>query len=117
MQPKFKNFGAVVGTRSDEGRQEYLDYYKGAVDLPGPVSDRLAEIAKAHDVFIVCGLIERERGTLHCTVVFVSPTEGLVYKRRKVRSSPSSAQSTGTSPDDANPEPRPNRSCPRRRSD
>jgi predicted amidohydrolase len=82
--PKYSSFGAVVGTRSDAGRDEFLAYHKAAICAPGPATDRVAEIARDHGVFIVSGLIERDGGTLYCSVGFWSPAEGLVYKRRKV---------------------------------
>jgi nitrilase len=53
--------------------------------MPGPATDRIAEIAKEHGVFIVSGLIEKDGGTLYCSVGFFSPKDGFVYKRRKVR--------------------------------
>lgn len=86
--PKFSSFGAVVGTRSDAGRDEFLAYHNAAIHVPGPATDRVAEIAREHGVFIVSGLIEKEGGTLYCSVGFWSPSDGLVYKRRKVRAFP-----------------------------
>lgn len=85
--PKFSSFGAVVGTRSDAGRDDFLLYHKAAVTVPGPATDRIAEIARESGVFIVSGVIEKDGGTLYCSCVFVSPKDGLVYKRRKVRPS------------------------------
>ena len=39
--PKGSNFGAVVGSRSAEGRDWYRRYYDSSVDVPGPAVDRL----------------------------------------------------------------------------
>ena len=82
--PKFSNFGASVGTRSQEGRQEYVQYHKNAITVPGPEIDRIAEIAKELDIFIVTGFIEQTPGTLYCSVGFFHPKDGLLYRRRKV---------------------------------
>lgn len=35
-------------------------------------------------MFIVLGVIERDHGTLYCTVIFVDPAQGLVAKHRKL---------------------------------
>lgn len=45
---------------------------------------QIEAIAKELDIFIVSGVIEKEGGTLYCSVAFFSPSEGLVYSRRKV---------------------------------
>ena len=34
--PKGSSFGAVVGSRTDAGREEYRLYWESAVDVPGP---------------------------------------------------------------------------------
>ena len=70
--PKGLDFGARVGGRTTKGRQHFQRYYDSAVDIPGPGIDRLAEISGDNDIYLVVGVIERERGTLYCTAVFLS---------------------------------------------
>lgn len=82
--PKRADFGARVGVRSAEGREWFRRYHDGAVDVPGPAVDRLGEIARASSVHLVVGVIERERGTLYCTVLFVGPDGRLLGKHRKL---------------------------------
>jgi nitrilase len=82
--PRGMTFGTVVGDRTAEGREAYRRYWESAIDMPGPAVDRLASIARATGVFLVVGVVERERGTLYCTVLFVSPTGGLLGKHRKL---------------------------------
>jgi nitrilase len=82
--PKGADFGARVGSRSPDGREWYRRYMAGALDVPGPGTDRLGEIARSCDAFLVVGVIERDRGTLYCTVVFVGPGGELLGKHRKV---------------------------------
>ena len=77
-------FGVVVGTRSEEGRDEFLRYHSAAIEIPSPTITRLEKVSKETGVFLVVGVIERELGTLYCTVVFVDPTEGYVGKHRKI---------------------------------
>ena len=81
--PRGMDFGAVVGSRSDEGREMFRQYWASSVDVPGPVVDSLAEAAQDHKVHLVIGVIERDGGTLYCTVLFFSP-EGYLGKHRKL---------------------------------
>ena len=47
--------------------------------------EELERIARDTGVFIVVGLVERAGGSLYCSVVYVSPTQGIIGKRRKVQ--------------------------------
>jgi nitrilase len=82
--PKGADFGAVVGSRSPEGRDWFRRYYESAVDVPGPAVDRLGEIAAANRVHLAIGVIERTPGTLYCTVLFFGPDGQLLGKHRKL---------------------------------
>ena len=82
--PKGLDFGARVGTRTSEGRDWFRTYYEGAIDVSGPYTVRLGEIAAAHDVHLVTGAIERDGGTLYCTVLFFGPNGKLLGKHRKL---------------------------------
>ncbi|KHJ86480.1 hydrolase, carbon-nitrogen family [Oesophagostomum dentatum] len=66
--PKGLDFGIVLGTRSPEGREEFRKYFNSAIEEHGPESKRIAEIAVANDVIIVTGVVERQGGTLYCSV-------------------------------------------------
>ena len=82
--PKRADFGARVGVRSAEGREWFRRYHAGAMEVPGPAVDRLAGIARAAGVHLVVGVIERDGGTLYCTVLFVGPDGGLLGTHRKL---------------------------------
>ena len=82
--PKGADFGTRVGMRSPEGRRWFRRYFESAVDVPGPAVDQLAKIASDNQVHLVVGVIEREGGTLYCTILFFSPDHGLIGKHRKV---------------------------------
>lgn len=82
--PKGLDFGARVGMRSAEGRDTFRRYFESAIDVPGPATDALAKTAKAHGVYLVLGVIEREIGTLYCTALFFAPDGTLLGKHRKV---------------------------------
>ncbi|MEQ8387771.1 MAG: nitrilase-related carbon-nitrogen hydrolase [Alphaproteobacteria bacterium] len=82
--PRGLDFGAVIGARSPEGRDQYRRYYDSSVDIPGPHMDRLGEIAKSTGLYLVVGVIERDNGTLYCTVVFFAPDGTYLGKHRKL---------------------------------
>ena len=82
--PKGVDFGARVGMRSEHGREEFERYWNGAIEIPGPVTERLGSLAGEHGVFLVIGTIEREGGTLYCTVLYFSAEGALVGRHRKV---------------------------------
>ncbi len=81
--PRGLTFGASVGWRTPEGREEYRRYWESAVDVPGPSVDRLGEMARARAVYLVIGVVEREGGTLYCTVLF-GPDGAFLGKHRKL---------------------------------
>jgi nitrilase len=82
--PRGLSFGAVVGDRTREGREEFRRYAESAVEIPGPAVDTLAGIAARCDVHLVIGVIEREGGTLYCTVLFFAPDGRYLGKHRKL---------------------------------
>ncbi|CDO73495.1 hypothetical protein BN946_scf185013.g130 [Trametes cinnabarina] len=77
-------FGIVVGDRRPEGRDEFVRYAKAAIEIPSPAIERIEQISKETNVFLVVGVIERDNGTLYCTVVFVDPEQGYIGKHRKL---------------------------------
>jgi nitrilase len=82
--PRGLSFGAVVGDRTAEGREEFRRYWESAVDVPGPAIERLAGIAAQSKVYLVIGVIERDGGTLYCTALFFAPDGHYLGKHRKL---------------------------------
>lgn len=82
--PRGLSFGAVVGARTAEGREQYRRYWDSAVDVPGPAVDALSEMAARNQVHLVMGVIERDGGTLYCTVLFFAPDGRYLGKHRKL---------------------------------
>ena len=82
--PKGNSFGAPVGQRKPEGREAFRAYWEQAIDLDGPEVETIAAAAAATGLFVVMGCIEREHGTLYCTVLFFDGANGLVGKHRKL---------------------------------
>lgn len=82
--PRGITFGTVVGSRTAEGREHFRRYWESAVDVPGPATERLGEMAREHALHLVMGVIERDGGTLYCTVLFFAPDGSLMGKHRKL---------------------------------
>jgi nitrilase len=82
--PKGLDFGARVGLRVAEGREEFRRYHDSAVEVPSAATDALGHIARQNGITLLIGVIERDGGTLYCTVLFFSPEGVLVGKHRKL---------------------------------
>src|SRR5499427_5966247 len=66
--PRGLDFGAVVGSRSDEGREDFRRYWESSVDVPGPAVEQIARTARNNGIYLVIGVVERDGGTLYCSV-------------------------------------------------
>ncbi len=82
--PRGLTFGAAVGSRSDAGREEYRRYWESSVDVPGPAVTRLSAVAQDNKIYLVIGVVERDGGTLYCTVLFFAPDGAYLGKHRKI---------------------------------
>jgi nitrilase len=82
--PKGSSFGAPVGLRKPEGREAFRVYWEQAIDLNGPEVEAIVAATAVTGIFAVIGCIEREHGTLYCTVLFFDGANGLVGKHRKL---------------------------------
>ncbi len=63
---------------------EHLRLYERAVVVPGPVTARVGERARAHGVVVVLGVNERDHGSLYNTQLIFDADGTLVLKRRKI---------------------------------
>lgn len=82
--PKGASFGAPVGMRKPEGREDYRRYHEAAIDLGGEEVALLAEATAQTGTFVVMGVIERDGGTVYCAALFFDGGKGLVAKHRKL---------------------------------
>jgi nitrilase len=87
--PRGMSFGAVVGSRSEQGRKDFLAYWKNSIAVPGPETAQLGEAAKKAGTYVVIGVIEKDQessqGTLYCTALFFGPDGKLLGKHRKLK--------------------------------
>jgi nitrilase len=82
--PAGLDFGARIGLRQPRGRDDFRRYYESAVEVPGSACDTLGKAAREAGVYLVIGVIERDGGTLYCTVLFFSHDGRLMGKHRKL---------------------------------
>jgi nitrilase len=66
-----------------------------AVDVPGPLVDRLVGACREHRVHVVIGVNERDGASLYNTLLVLGP-EGLLHRHRKLMPTMQSACSTGS---------------------
>ncbi|CAO1622412.1 unnamed protein product [Sympodiomycopsis kandeliae] len=109
--PRGMDFGAVIGSRSKEGREWYRRYVESSVpvaDSDGAVMKRIRGVASRLKITMVIGVIERcdcdvtvgvgeppreawaakEKGgggTIYCTSLTISPTGAILSSRRKLQ--------------------------------
>ncbi|NOZ45360.1 MAG: carbon-nitrogen hydrolase family protein [Chlorobi bacterium] len=85
--PRGFTFGAVVGSRTEEGRKLYALYYKNSLDIYGNDLKRLEKLAKQFNVYLVIGATEKENntGSLYCSMLYISPIDGLMGVHRKIK--------------------------------
>ncbi len=82
--PQGLTFGAVVGSRTPEGHELYRRYWASSLELSSPAFERIRAIAAAAGVFLALGAIERDSGTLYCSVLFFGPDGAFLGKHRKL---------------------------------
>ena len=82
--PRGLDFGAVVGSRTDKGREDFRRYWESSVQIPGPAMESLGTTARDNRIFLIVGVVERDGDTLYCTVVFFAPDGTYLGKHRKV---------------------------------
>ena len=82
--PKGHDFGVSVGIRSTEGRDQFFRLFESAIDVPGPSTEFIGNVAKEHCAHLVVGVIEKDGGTLYCTALMFGPDGGLLGKHRKL---------------------------------
>jgi len=85
--PRGFSFGAIIGSRTDEGRKLYSEYYKNSLDTKSEDLKRLEQLAKSQNVYLVIGITEKENtnGSLYCSMLYISPEDGLLGVHRKIK--------------------------------
>lgn len=82
--PKGQDFGARIGYRTQQGRDDYLAYWQQAITTDGPEVKALCALAKDTCCNLVVGAIEKAGTSLYCSVLYLSDQGELVGKHRKL---------------------------------
>ncbi len=61
-----------------------IDYVTAAEPIPGPTTEYLAKVAKKNNLYIVAGLLERDKEVVYNTAILLDRSGNLVGKYRKV---------------------------------
>ena len=87
--PRGLSFGTKVGSRSMEGREDWLRYWENSVPVPSETTKRIGDAAREAQAYVVMGVIERDqessKGTVYCTTLYFGPTGELLGKHRKLK--------------------------------
>ena len=85
--PYGMTYGFTVGHREKAGRQDWKAYYDNSIVVPGEETDRLAQAAKQHGVYVSIGVSERDgvTGTLYNTNLVFTPDGRLDAVHRKLK--------------------------------
>lgn len=85
--PRGLDFGAVVGNRSEAGREQWLQYWQQSPTVPGEIVDVLGQTARKYGVYLCVGITERaiESHTLYCSLLYFDPEGRLIGRHRKLK--------------------------------
>lgn len=85
--PRGFSFGAVVGKRSDEGRELWKLYWENSIEAPGKYTEIIGSFVKNAGLYLSIGITEKDSisKSLYCTQLFFSPDGKLVGKHRKIK--------------------------------
>lgn len=85
--PRGFSFGAKVGSRTDAGRKLYQEYHDNSIDLESEDLKFLEDLSKSTRTYLVIGATEKENvnGSLYCSMLYISPHNGLLGVHRKIK--------------------------------
>lgn len=85
--PRGLDFGAVVGSRTSEGRRLWQRYSENAIEIPGAETDTIGKAVRAAGAFTAIGITERDKisGSLYCSIVYFDKNGHVSGKHRKLK--------------------------------
>src|SRR5690606_16288616 len=78
---------ALPNPKRELSVQAYVDFYREAVDIPSPATDKLCAAARKGNINVVMGLTEKESrqgGTMYNTMLYISASGEIIGKHRKL---------------------------------
>lgn len=85
--PRGLTFGTSVGSRTAEGREQFLQYWENSIEVPGEETIQLGKFAKEAACYLIVGVTEKDKvsDTLYCTLLYFNPAGNLMGKHRKLK--------------------------------
>jgi nitrilase len=85
--PRGLHFEAVIGKRTDRGREQWLDYWANSVDTSTDILKKISAVIKKNKLMVALGVTEKEPlgGTLYCTLLYFGKDGELLGKHRKIK--------------------------------
>jgi len=85
--PRGLSFDAVIGKRTDRGREGWLDYWASSIDTSTDILKKISAVIKKNKVMVALGVTEKESlgGTLYCTLLYFGKDGTLQGKHRKIK--------------------------------
>ncbi len=83
--PRGMYFGAKVGRRTQDGKEDFRRYFENSVLIPGPDSERISQIAAENSVYLNVGVIERDGASLYCSILYYGPDGAFLGRHRKLK--------------------------------
>ncbi|MDF9867476.1 nitrilase [Bacilli bacterium PM5-3] len=85
--PRGMTFGFAVGSRTEEGREDWVRYNNNSFSADGKEAKLIGDIAKECGVYVSIGVTEKEENTatLYCSNFIFSDTGEIVGRHRKLK--------------------------------
>ncbi|MGI4822847.1 MAG: carbon-nitrogen hydrolase family protein [Janthinobacterium lividum] len=85
--PRGLRFDAIVGRRTDKGRDMWLNYWENSVAVGSPELARISEAIRKAGVLVALGVTEKEPigGSLYCTLLYFDQQGVLIGTHRKLK--------------------------------
>ncbi len=85
--PRGLDFDAVIGRRSDQSRNQWLEYWENSLDVTSEYTTIISQAVKKAGIYVALGVTERENigGSLHCSLLYFDKNGDLLGKHRKLK--------------------------------
>lgn len=85
--PRGLSFDAVIGKRTEHGREVWLDYWNNSLDVTSDHLKIISEAVKKADLMVALGVTEKEKigGSLYCSLLYFGKDGTLLGKHRKLK--------------------------------
>jgi nitrilase len=85
--PRGLDFDAIVGKRTEKGRNQWLEYWENSLEIPSKSLEIIQKAVKKANIFVFLGVTERASvgGSLYCSLLYFDPEGRLIGTHRKLK--------------------------------